>query len=290
MTARVVLKSASRGRWLTARRRGLGATDVPALFGLSPWRTPLDVWLDKVDPQPYQPSSYVQARGLVLESLIARQYAEQVGGVLEKPPYLLGHPTARHVLCSLDWLCHSPAESVAVECKASSHWEDWLDGDLPDQYAVQALTQAAIIGLPVVVVADVNSRIEVRRIEPDPDWEAEALPWLEDWWSEFVETRTPPPLHPWRDYPRLNRVWLPEPGVQVDATDQVMGAVQAFVALRERAKERDNTMTGLKTQIRAHMRSATRLMHPQRDVEVASIDSRGALRVTWKPEKEGRDE
>lgn len=288
MTARVVLQNSSRARWLKARRRGLGATDVAALFGLSPWRTPLDVWLDKVDPQPYRPSSYVQARGHALESLIARQYAEQVGAILEKPPYLLGHPDYPHVLCSLDYLAHSRAETVAVECKSSSHWDQWLDGDLPDQYAVQALTQAAIIGHPVVVVADVNSRIEVRRIEPDPAWEAEAMPWLEAWWAEFVETRTPPPLHPWRDYPQLNRVWLPDPAVEVEANDAVMGAVTAYQKLRERAKERENTMTGLKTQIRAHMRSATRLTHHEHvGREVASIDSRGALRVTWKPAQEG---
>lgn len=287
MTARVLLRRASRARWLAARGRYLTATDVPVLFGLSSWRTPLDVWLDKVDPRPRDGMSYVQARGLALEPFIAGQWARDNGAVLDKPPALLGHPTHTRVACSLDYLAHTPTESVVVECKTSSKWEEWLDGDLPDVYAVQALTQAAITGLPVVVVADVNSRIEVRRIEPDPEWEAESLPWLETWWDEFVATRTPPPLHPWRDYPLLNRVWVPEPGEQVDADSTVMGAVEALVRLRERVKELDNIQTGLKTQVRAHMRSAAILAHPDTGRTVAAIDSRGALRVTWKPAQEG---
>ena len=55
MTATVVLQRPPttpwlRANWLARRRKGLTATDIPALFGLSPWRTPLDVWLSKLRP------------------------------------------------------------------------------------------------------------------------------------------------------------------------------------------------------------------------------------------------
>ena len=39
----------TREEWLSARRTGIGGSDIAAILGLSPWRTPLDVYRDKVD-------------------------------------------------------------------------------------------------------------------------------------------------------------------------------------------------------------------------------------------------
>ena len=146
------------------------------------------------------------------------------------------------------------------------------------------LWQLLVTGLPYgVIFADVLGRFETRRIDRDPQWEAEATAYLLDWWDTHVIGQAIPSLHPTRDYPLLNRVWAPVRGEEVEATDAVMGAVQAYIALRERAKERENTMTGLKTQIRAHMGTAAVLTHHETGAKVAAIDSRGALLVSWKP-------
>lgn len=293
MTARVVLRSASRARWLQRRSKGITATDVPALFGLSPWRTPLNVWLDKVRPEDTTPS-FAMSRGRALEPLLAAHYATRTGCIVERPPMLLAHPVHGRCLASLDRLAHTPDTTHLVELKSVSHTDqarEWWDGETPDQYAVQVLWQLAVTGLPFgVIFAEVQGRFEVRRIDRDPEWEGEAIAYCLDWWDRYVATGTPPPLHPTRDYPLLNRVWRPEPGVEVEATDAVMGAVRAYVALRERAKERDHTMTGLKTQIRAHMGTATVLTDPQTGLKVAGIDSRGALGVAWKPTSERNGE
>ena len=40
-------KNATREEWLKARKLGLGGSDMAAVLGLSPWRSPIDVWLDK---------------------------------------------------------------------------------------------------------------------------------------------------------------------------------------------------------------------------------------------------
>jgi putative phage-type endonuclease len=282
MTAVVVLERGSRARWLARRRKGITATDVPAILGVSPWATPLDVWLDKVNPQP-RPVTYAMRRGLALEQAIAAEWATGSAAIVERPPMLVAHPDHPKLLASLDFIAHTPAESVIVECKTATKWQDWEDGALPDVYAVQALTQAAITGLPVIVVADVNGRLETRRIDPQPDWEATALPAVVDWWHRHILTHTPPPLDPYRDYHSLNRVWAPNRGDTTDATPAVMGAVNAYLTLRARSKERDRTMTGLKTQIRAHMGTAAELRHPDTGTKVAAIDSRGALNITWKP-------
>lgn len=290
MTARVVMKSGSRPRWLARRRKGLTATDIPALLWLSPWRTPLAVWLDKVSPDEDRPPTYAQARGRALEPLLAAEYGHRTGAVMERPPLLLGHPEHPLFLASLDWLAHTPDGTHLVELKNehdADRAREWWDGQTPDIYAAQVLWQLMVTGLPFgVIFADVMGRMEVRRIDRDPQWESEVTEFASRWWADHVTAGAPPSLHPTRDYPLLNRVWLPGPGEEVDATDAVMGAVEAYVALRERAKEREHTMTGLKTQIRAHMRSAAVLTHPETGRKVAAINAGGALTVTWKPNRE----
>lgn len=284
--ATVALKRASRSRWLARRRRGITATDAPALLGMSPWATPLAVWLDKVDPQPWD-GNYSTRRGSALQRFLAEEYAATVGGRVEVPPMLLAHRDHPRLLCSLDYLVHSERETVVVECKTSSSWRDWQDDDMPDHVAAQALMQAAITGLPVVVVVDVNGRMETRRIERQPDWDAETIPTLLGWWDRHIVGGQLPPLDPYRDYRLLSRVWLPDPSESVEATDAVMGAVEAYAELREKSKTFDSLQDGLRTQIRAHMGTAASLQVPGGGQTVARVNRKGVLTVSWKPPAEG---
>ena len=285
MTARVVLGRASRSRWLARRRKGLTATDVPALLGVSPWRTPLEVWLDKLDPQPWD-GNYSTRRGQRLEAFVAAEYAAEHRKRLEKPPALLAHPEHPWLLCSLDFYAHDDTTTTVLECKTAGRWSPEWEDDLPDVYAVQALAQACITGLPVVVAADIAGRLEVRRIEPDPAWEADAIPRLDAWWQRHIIGRTPPPLDLYRDYIHLNRLWVPEPGLKVEATDAVIGAVHAAAKLRAETTVLERLTTQLRSQIRAHMGEATILTDPYTDATIARVDRRGVLTVTYTPPAE----
>lgn len=284
VTARVVLGRASRSRWLARRRRGITATDVPALLGLSLWRTPLGVWLDKVQPVERE-ASYAMRRGLALEETMAAEYARQTGAIVEKPPLLLGHPEHPVLLASVDRLAHDRAGTRVLELKTASDWREWADGAVPDVYAVQVLAQLAVTGCEEgVIFADVAGRLETRTIPRSREWEAETVPRLVAWWEEHVEGRVPPPLDPYRDYPLLNRVWAPDPAEETYADDAVLGALEALVKLRERTQELTNIQTGLKCQVRAHMGTAAVLRHPETGEKVARVDKRGALLVTYKRE------
>ncbi len=284
MTARVVLDRASRARWLARRRKGLTATDVPAILGASPWRTPLGVWLEKVDTAPpVERRSPIMDRGHALEPWLAAEYERtHPGWFVDRPPMLVAHPDHPWLLASLDRVAHGPTETVCVELKTAhgDAWREWADGDMPDVYAIQCLVQAAVTGCDVVVWADVNGRIEERRVPRDPEWEESVIPLLHAWWTTHVVGRQYPPLDPIRDYPLLRRVWVPEPGTEVEATDAVMGAVVAHQKLAERITALDNLRTGLKSQIRQHMKTATALVDWEGN-KLARVAKNGALTVTY---------
>lgn len=270
---------------MARRRKGLTATDVPAVLGASEWKSPLGVWVEKVDTAPpVEQRSPIMDRGHALEQWLADEYERVHGAFVERPPMLVAHPDHPWLLASLDRVAHTSTETVCVELKTAhgDAWREWADGDLPETYAIQCLVQAAVTGCDVVVWADVNGRIEERRVPRDPEWEADTIPLLHDWWTTYVIGRTPPPLDPIRDYPLIRRVWVPEPGTEVEATDAVMGAVVAHQKLTERVEILTNLRTGLKTRIREHMKTATALVDWEGN-KLARVAKNGALTVTYTP-------
>lgn len=284
MHATTVLKSASRARWLARRRKGITATDAPTILGLTPqWRTPLAVWLEKVQPMQDRAPSYHQRRGRAMEPILAAEYEATTGATVRRPPLLVSHPEHPILLASIDRFADHPDRTVVLECKTASDWRDWADETVPDKYAVQVLWQLMVTGLDEgVIFADVAGRLETRTIRRDLEWEAQVIPRMLAWWSDFVIAKTPPPLDPYRDYVLLNRVWEPEPGTEVEADDEVMDAVACWLSLTERAKTLDHAAQAYKTQIRAHMGHATVLTSPE-GLKVASLTKSGALRITYKP-------
>lgn len=72
--------TADRENWLRERKKGIGGSDVAAVLGLSPWRTPLDVFNDKtaetVDEKPQSEAAHF---GSILEDVVADEFARRTG-------------------------------------------------------------------------------------------------------------------------------------------------------------------------------------------------------------------
>lgn len=51
------MTSAERLEWLKNRQTGIGGSDVAAILGLSKWKTPLDVYNDKIAENPVEESN-----------------------------------------------------------------------------------------------------------------------------------------------------------------------------------------------------------------------------------------
>lgn len=80
MTKTKTNDTADREVWLRDRKKGIGGSDVAAVLGLSPWRTPLDVFNDKtaetVDEKPQSEAAHF---GTILEDVVADEFARRTG-------------------------------------------------------------------------------------------------------------------------------------------------------------------------------------------------------------------
>lgn len=128
--------------WLRWRQEGLGASDVAAILGLSPWTTADDLWAEKLGYQERRPQTAAMKRGVDLEPTarflfewrMGRPFAPQCFTTLEYP----------WMKASLDgwsapelWESKSPGKT--------SHTK-YLKKGCPDFYACQVQYQLALSG------------------------------------------------------------------------------------------------------------------------------------------------
>ena len=270
--------------WLAKRRRVLGATDAVAVLGYSKWATPLDVWLSKTGRYTDDSDSYAMKRGRLLEPLLITEWLTRnpTAQVLAHPP-LIGHPHHRMIAASLDAAALLDERQVVLEAKTANHraagdW--WGDAMIPDAYAVQVLLQLAVTGLQTAhVVADVAGDFTTLTIERDFDFESWALPALADWWARHVVGGEEPDIDPVRDYPSLNRVWLPTPGVSIDADDYLTRAITIHRAATIKKKAVQGVIDSARGRIRVAMRDATQVLDPATGDRLAALDKGGRLTV-----------
>lgn len=89
-----------RAAWLEQRRTGIGGSDVAAVLGLSAFRTPTDVYLDKIGEGKPQEVSESMHFGTILEDVVADEFARRTGMKVQRVNTML-RETFMHRLTKL---------------------------------------------------------------------------------------------------------------------------------------------------------------------------------------------
>lgn len=143
---------------LDRRRRTLGASDIPAVVGLDPHRSALDVYLLKRGlAQPFEGNQFSEW-GLRLEAVIADKYAEVHPGVAVKPaapvvadhtPWASATPDRWCLGVDSEWILEIKNKSAR---QAAKWGESGTDG-VPFDILAQATWQMIVTGMKRVDVA-----------------------------------------------------------------------------------------------------------------------------------------
>ena len=152
----------SNERWLECRMHGpkgdipytVGGSDVATIFGVSPWTTPLELWMIKKGRmKPAVKANANQlAMGHMLEPIAAHFYAQKTGNTIMDDTYMYQHADFPYALADFDrrFIRASDGEPGILECKSCTYRkaEDWANGAYPLYYELQLRFYLA--------VADVN--------------------------------------------------------------------------------------------------------------------------------------
>lgn len=145
--------------WLKCREHGpkgnieytVGGSDVATIFGLSPWTTPLELWMVKKGRmKPKSPPNPDQlAMGHMLEPIAAHFYTQRTGNTVTDDNYLYQHATLEYALANIDrrYTRKEDGEGGVLECKSLTYHKaaDWADGAIPIYYELQLRYYLAVL-------------------------------------------------------------------------------------------------------------------------------------------------
>ena len=166
---------------------------MPAILGVSPYKTPLGVWLEKTGHRQSDEQSNREALewGNRMERVGLEWLSDELGGVeIEPTDEIIQHG-------DLDWLCCTPdgfGPGFVAEIKAPGFYmrDEWSNA-VPDHAQIQAHINAEICGFPLAFVAGIiQPRLRWMRVEHDPDTVRGWLGECERFWTDHVLTEEPP--------------------------------------------------------------------------------------------------
>ena len=202
------IRCADDAEWLQQRTKGIGGSDVAAIMGISPWRTPADVWFEKtgrVEPEDISDRPHVR-RGVELEGYVGEKFKRAHKGFKVARVNAICQSKARPwAQASLDYqVCEKfsyqdrePKWGV-LEIKTSRNDADWQDG-IPAYYMTQVQHYLSVTGRSFAWVAvqfDSDTIWEYReyRIERDEEDIAVIDFAVDTFWHDYVEADVMPVL------------------------------------------------------------------------------------------------
>jgi putative phage-type endonuclease len=179
-----------------ARAKGIGGSEIAVIMGLSPYRTPHSLWLEKTGRK--QPEDIGNLPHVVrgrLSEIACRSIIERDMRLSFKPKMWQREGS----ICRASDDGWSMEANIILECKAmgkKAHQEA-AEGKIPEHYRLQCQYNLAVSGAVKCIFASFRPEDEtLHKIDVLPDSEegAALMARAEEWWRVHVVGDTPPDL------------------------------------------------------------------------------------------------
>ncbi|TDO10667.1 YqaJ viral recombinase family protein [Halomonas ventosae] len=267
-------RALDRKAWLSIRQSGIGSSDAAAAVGLNPYKSPLELWLEKTGRQPETTDPAPEAQltsplhwGQVLEPLVAEHYARHTGHRVQRVNAILQHVEHPWMLANLDREIVGNDAVQILECKtAGLHGARLWKSGVPEYVQLQVMHQLAVTGQQAADVAVLlgGHELQIHRIKRDEAMIAQLIALERQFW-DCVERDTPPPADGSESADQALRSLFPQDdGETVDFSHDV-GLSQAFVDLqrvRQTLEDAKKEELRLKHRLQQAMGTATLATFP----------------------------
>lgn len=259
------------------RRRFIGSSDVPALFGRSPFKTAWDVWASKVHGIDSEPGSAAQM-GDWLEPWLLDRYEDRTGVKVERGGTIV-HPTCPVLAVNLDG-SERDGERITriIECKShgiegparrSGEWGEPGTDEVPDDVMlqVQAQLECADCEHASVEVLMGGRGLLSYPIKRNRKLGRAIVRESERFWRSFVDTRVPPPDAAPRDASLARRLPMFE-GLVLPIPDDMAGR---YFALKHMRSLIDKALKSSEGELLAFLNGAPKGMTAWGDIELKPV-------------------
>ncbi len=184
--------SMSYEEWLSKRGESIGASESGAILGLNPWRTAVDVWIEKTgEIEPLEDNLNMRL-GRDLEPIIQKLFEEETGLKVRRDNKIRIDDEYEFITTNLDGVVIG--EKVPIEYKTMTKW----DGEIPDYYFCQIQHQMMVTNTPycyfVVLVLGLNKQLVIEKYDRDDSFISKMRKELVHFWKENVQKNVPPEI------------------------------------------------------------------------------------------------
>jgi putative phage-type endonuclease len=259
------------------RTKSIGGSDVAAILGLSPWRTPLDVWREKALGELDARTSDAMEAGLRFEYPILMRFlddhvemSERQASITRKEPVVVGH---RHA--SPDAILEQQGWQSLVEVKTTNSGDGWGrdgSGEIPAHYLPQVMHYLDVLELedayvPVLLwpsdmrkIAGMTPAEAIRavglrtyRVQYQAGLAKQIREVVADFWEKHVVAMKPPEP---RDLADAKRCAWAVAGKTVEADDELVELLEAREHYRTVIDDTEKLVEQAELQIRAKLGDA----------------------------------
>ena len=195
------IKKLSTEEWLEKRNElGIGGSDVSAIVGTNPFKSAVEVWLDKTGGEVETVDNNAMYWGRELEDKVAQEFAKRRSEELEEEVkvwhenHILQHPEHEFMIADIDR--RVVGESALLECKTTVDFNNyWDDNNFPDMYMLQVQHYLAVTGYDkaYLAVLILNKRkFHYYTIERDEELIDLIIENEKDFWYNHVQENVPP--------------------------------------------------------------------------------------------------
>lgn len=260
------------------RNETIGSSEIAAVLGLDPHRTPYDVWLTKTGQQPEFSGNEATKRGNILEPAVAdwfeSSYAEyKTASVIDSRVYRYGRCSA-----TPDRVYREENGKITVcEIKTTRIHVD--EDNLPQKWFLQAVYQAAVmlkghdIKVDYIFVAwlDAGLNFGAQIFLPDYEFGERLMRAADDWYSRHVFYGMPPEPVTAED---VKRMYPKSSAKSLQANDSILEVYTKAVEAKRRMEAAEAEYEVYTDALKLAMRDAEELEYM------------GNTLVTWKSSKD----
>lgn len=197
------------------RTKYIGSSDIASIIGISPWRSALDVWLEKrgeaeesTDPARERRLK----RGIRLEPIVIEMFQEEKGVFVVDRNTRYSHSEYPFLAAQIDFEydpdgeCSAPCngETKTVDPRAAYDWGPDGSQEIPDYYAAQVMFGLAVTGRKeATVVALIGDDLRCYVFQRDDELCAELIRKAVEFWDVNVGMGIPPAIQTKDDASKL---------------------------------------------------------------------------------------
>lgn len=257
---------------LELRKTGIGGSDAAAIAGLSKYKTPLEVYFEKLglsDSNNDNPATYF---GSLMEPIIVNEYIKKTGLEVAITKNTLKSEKYPWMLANIDGFV--PSKRAILECKYSSpyRYRDWGEEDseeIPDEYLLQCAHYAIVCDVKEVdLMLLMPPDFKLFNYQRNKALEKNLIELEHDFWHNNVLKQVPPEP---KNYADTLMLWPDATDSKAIATDEIESAIAKYKSIQANIKNYNLELMDIKSRVCSFMKHKSYL-----------VDNLGNALGTWK--------